>query len=64
MEKNNNNNLKYSYLLNKDFILVNILKYFDIKELYSISHINKTFNNIINSLTLPINFYNNLIIVI
>ena len=62
MEKKNNNNLKYSYLLNKDFILVNILKYFDIKELYSISHINKTFNNIINSLTLPINFYNNLII--
>lgn len=62
MEKNNNSNLKYSYLLNKDFILVNILKYFDIKELYSFSHINKTFNNIINSLTLPINFYNNLII--
>ena len=61
-KKNNNNNLKYSFLINNDFILVNILKYFDIKELYSISHTNKTFNNIINSLTLPINFYNNLII--
>ena len=37
----------YNYLMDIDHILINILKYLDIKELFSISNVNKKFYNII-----------------
>ena len=37
----------YNYLMDIDSILINILKYLDIKELFSISNVNKRFHNII-----------------
>ena len=38
----------YDYLMDIDYILINILKYLDIKELFSISNVNRKFYNIIN----------------
>ena len=37
----------YNYLMDIDHVLINILKYLDIKELFSISTVNKKFYNII-----------------
>ena len=37
----------YNYLMDIDHILINILKYLDIKELFSISNVNRKFHNII-----------------
>ena len=37
----------YNYLMDIDHILINIFKYLDIKELFSISNVNKKFYNII-----------------
>ena len=37
----------YNYLMNIDYILVNIFKYLDLRDLFRICNVNKTFHNII-----------------
>ena len=37
----------FNYVMDNDHIIINILKYLDIRELFSISNVNKKFNNII-----------------